>query len=286
MVKRVNEQNPTRWQIYTTADPTVERIIPKLAKEIGLNESIILMQISYWIGISENVRDGTYWTYHSVRELHEDYFPYWSVTTIWRAIKSLEDQGYIIVREYNQRKGDNTQWFALEPDKLQTLTSVLAQPALGEKPVSKRNTLFQNETPLFQNETTLPETTTETTPENYLASDDALQPAILSNPPISVKVPASQMNPVKDAIALAFAWDWTRMTGAEKGLVQKAARELCLAGVTASEVPSLYKYCAGKFTQFKPLALASNVSEWRKGKAGHLSGAEMLKKIGATEEVT
>lgn len=164
----MTEALPTRWQIYTGANPTVERIIPELAVEIGLNESIMLMQISFWISQSKNVQDGVYWTYHSVREMHKKYFPYWSVTTIWRTINNLKDSGFILVTdEFNKRKKDRTQWFALEPDKLSTLKSVLIAPAL-EISTGK---LFQNETPLSQNETTLPETTTDI--KKTVASDEA-----------------------------------------------------------------------------------------------------------------
>lgn len=165
----------TRWLVMTAADPTVERIFPKLAKEIGLNESILLMQIAHWISISKNIREGVYWTYHSVRELHRDYFPYWSTATIWRTINSLKESGYILVSEFNDRKGDNTQWFALEPDKLSTLTSILV---MAEKLPVQEPTPFQNETPPFQNETTLPEITTEKKKKISSRKRDAFYDAI------------------------------------------------------------------------------------------------------------
>lgn len=155
-------EQATKWQLSEVINPTVTRIIPELAKEIGLNESIVLLQISYWIGISKNVRDGVYWTYHSLREMQKDAFPYWSIETIRRTIKSLVDSGYIVIGNYNRRKGDNTQWFALEPDKLSSLKSVIVV-AVSEGGVSKRDRVSQDETPPQQNETTLPETTTENT---------------------------------------------------------------------------------------------------------------------------
>lgn len=158
-----SKESAIKWQIYTAADPTVERIIPALAKEIGLNESIVLMQISFWIGQSKNVRNGTYWTYHSLREMQRDFFPYWGIETVRRTIKSLERKGLIIVKNYNKRKGDNTQWFSLVPDTLSSLTSVLIAPAIEGRGVSERDTETQNETPRHQNETTLPETFSETT---------------------------------------------------------------------------------------------------------------------------
>lgn len=197
----MSESSPTRWLVFTAADPTVERIFPKLAKEIGLNESILLMQIAYWISISKHVKEGVYWTYHSVRELHKNYFPYWSTATIWRTINNLKDSGYIIVGEFNDRKGDNTQWFALEPDKLSTLKSIVIMP---EHSPSQVDTPFQNETPLFQNETTIPETTTDI--KNTIAPDGAGASQSKTSKP-------REPNPMYDAIKDIWGYTAT-MNGA------------------------------------------------------------------------
>lgn len=78
--------------------------------------------------------------------------------------------------------------------------------------------------------------------------------------------PAKQMNPMKDAIVSAFGWKWESMSGREKGIVQKAAKELCEVGLEPDDIPSLYAYCKRQFTNFKPLALSGNVSEWRKSR--------------------
>ncbi len=77
------------------------------------------------------------------------------------------------------------------------------------------------------------------------------------------RVPAAQMNPMKDAIAAAFGWDWDTMTSSEAGQIQKAARELCRAKATPDEVPRVYAYCAQNFEQFGPGALTTNLSKAR-----------------------
>jgi hypothetical protein len=87
---------PPKPQIYTSGNPTVTRIVPELAAEIGLNESIILLQIAFWIKTSNNLRDGRYWTYQSSRDMKRKAFPYWSHSTIDRAVKKLIAQGYVI----------------------------------------------------------------------------------------------------------------------------------------------------------------------------------------------
>lgn len=124
---RSTSEPPTKWQIYTAADPMVERIIPSLAKEIGLNESIVLMQIAFWIKTSNNIADGAYWTYQTMEDMQQKAFPYWSINTIRRIVHNLAKKGYILIGQYNKRKGDNTQWYALEPDKLSSLKSIIVK---------------------------------------------------------------------------------------------------------------------------------------------------------------
>ena len=50
-------------------------------------------------------------------------FPFWSVDTIKRAIRRLEDKGYIIATaSYNRMKMDKTKWYRINYEKLQVLT--------------------------------------------------------------------------------------------------------------------------------------------------------------------
>ena len=166
-------------QISTIENQTVTRIVPELATEVGLNESIVLMQISFWIGTCNNIRDGDYWTYQSAAKMREEAFPYWSEKTINRAINSLKKQGLIKIGFYNRRKQDNTRWFALNVEAIDKLTSVgLAYvvdgkilptpPPYGQNvhvEPDKMSTSIWTKCPLpyGQNAPTLPEITTETT---------------------------------------------------------------------------------------------------------------------------
>lgn len=158
-------------RIYLENNPTVTRLVPELAAEIGLNESIMLLQIDFWISISNHFEDGRWWTYQSVRDIRK-VFKFWGVATINRIITKLEEKQYIVTGNYNKRAGDNTRWIALNPDGLGKLKSI--------------KILFQNGTPLnqngtvpFQNGTTLPENTPEsstdkkkTTPPKTAAGDN------------------------------------------------------------------------------------------------------------------
>ncbi len=129
--------NPQRPRLLTFNDPHPMRIDRDLAKEIGLNESIVLLQLEYLISISGNERDGRMWTYQSLTDLHETYFPWWSLMTIQRTLKSLEKNGLIIVGNYNKLGYDRTQWFALNEEGINKLHSVA---------------IYQNDTSMYQND--------------------------------------------------------------------------------------------------------------------------------------
>ena len=99
------------------------QVIPTLAVQVGLNEAIILQQLHFKLLISENERDGHKWVYKSYEEWQVGEFPFWSVDTIKRAVRRLEDKGYIIASSsYNRLKMDKTKWYRINYEKLQVLT--------------------------------------------------------------------------------------------------------------------------------------------------------------------
>lgn len=169
------KKNATKYQIFAAIDPTVTLIIPELAKEIGLNESIVLMQIAFWIKTSNNIVNNVYWTYQSMTDMQEKAFPYWSIDTIRRIVHKLHKQGYILVGQHNKRKGDNTQWYALEPDKLSTLKSIIIAPIEAENSTPSLQDASmpssQVATPSLQDRTTLPEIPTEIEKESATSAD-------------------------------------------------------------------------------------------------------------------
>ena len=151
-------------RIFTLNEPNAPRINPALAKEIGLNESLILLQIEFWISISNNERDGKRWTYQSVRDMQEKSFSFWSISTINRAVNKLIDEGYIVEGNFNKMKYDKTRWFALNFETLNELESISING--DDTGVFHNDTRSnQNDTRSVQNDTTIPEITTETTTE-------------------------------------------------------------------------------------------------------------------------
>ncbi|CAM3198542.1 DUF6017 domain-containing protein [Streptobacillus felis] len=93
-----------------------------LAREIGLNEALILQQINYWIEINKktgnNFYEGRYWTYNSIRSWQENDFDYMSVETVKRTFAKLEKQGYLITGNFNKYPRDKTKWYTINNEKL------------------------------------------------------------------------------------------------------------------------------------------------------------------------
>ena len=150
---------------------------PKLATLIGLNEAIILQQMHYWIGKTNNNYDGKKWIYNSVSEWAKQ-FPFFSESTIVRTIKNIEKKGLVFVGNYNKDGRDRTKWYSIDYTKLDELEQLAfsqndkMQSANLTKCISSNcdNASSQNESMhLPKMSKPLPETTTETT-NNILLS--------------------------------------------------------------------------------------------------------------------
>ena len=88
-------------------------IYPSLAKDIGLNEAIIVQQINYWLQRSSKLKDGHKWIYNTY-EAWEKQFPFWSNATIRRTIQRLEKIGVLLsTSKYNRMKIDRTKWYTI-----------------------------------------------------------------------------------------------------------------------------------------------------------------------------
>jgi len=102
-----------------------------LARELGLNEALVLQQINYWIEINKksgnNYHDGKYWTYNSIRAWQEKDFDYLSVDTVKRTFSKLEKAGYLLVGNYNKDPRDKTKWYTINDNKLEELYLELNQ---------------------------------------------------------------------------------------------------------------------------------------------------------------
>lgn len=89
------------------------QVLPSLAKEIGLNEAIMLQQMHYWLLKSSNEFTGVKWFYKTLEEWQTE-FPFWSVMTIRRTLGSLEKQKIIKIGNFNKKKFDKTKWYTID----------------------------------------------------------------------------------------------------------------------------------------------------------------------------
>ena len=89
---------------------------PKLAKLIGLPESLVIQQIHYWLvhnkGKRQNIRDGKVWTFITVQEIHSQ-IPVFSISTIKRALANLKRLKFIEVGKYCKNKYNRTNWYTI-----------------------------------------------------------------------------------------------------------------------------------------------------------------------------
>jgi hypothetical protein len=114
----------------------------ELAEAIGLNESIIVQQLHYWIeknkNENRNYRDGRFWTYNTIQEWRDKNFRFWSVDTVKRILSSLEKLGFVLSGNFNASKMDRTKWYTVNYEAL----DAVVETKKPEKPRS--GALVQN----------------------------------------------------------------------------------------------------------------------------------------------
>jgi len=115
-------------------------VLPKLATRIGLNETIFLQQLYYWLKESKHVHDGHQWVYNSY-EGWQVQFPFWSISTIRRIISKLEKEQLILTGNYNRLKIDKTKWYRIHFEALAAIYDEEGHTPAGqnERDVSVRS---------------------------------------------------------------------------------------------------------------------------------------------------
>ena len=93
------------------------QVQPSLAKAIGLNEAVFLQQLHYWLGVSKFVRDEKKWVYNTYDEWL-DQFKYMSLSTLKRIIKSLKDQGLLCVEQFDNKRSNQVNYYAINYEVL------------------------------------------------------------------------------------------------------------------------------------------------------------------------
>jgi hypothetical protein len=93
----------------------------KDAKRYGITEAILLYNLRFWIAKNKasgkHQYNGRTWMYNSQKAFAQ-LFPYLSESQIKRALASLVKQGAILKDNFNKKRYDRTNWYALADESL------------------------------------------------------------------------------------------------------------------------------------------------------------------------
>ena len=88
------------------------------AMKYGVEKAVVLSNIRFWLNnnkskdLSTVKYDGYYWMYNTARDM-SNVLPYFTQSKVQRLLKQLEDDGVLIVGNYNKVKYDRTKWYTL-----------------------------------------------------------------------------------------------------------------------------------------------------------------------------
>lgn len=88
------------------------------AMKYGVEKAVVLANIKFWLNhnkskdLSTVKRDGYYWMYNTAKDM-SNVLPYFTQSKVQRLLKQLEDDGVLIVGNYNKVKYDRTKWYTL-----------------------------------------------------------------------------------------------------------------------------------------------------------------------------
>lgn len=111
---------------------------PSLALALGINEAILLQKINLWLNNKPKNSEGVSWLYNSYKSWHEQ-LPFFSESTIKRAIKNLVDRGIVVKGNFNKNAYDRTCWYTINYDKLDEIVDEIVAK-------QESTTLCQNDT--------------------------------------------------------------------------------------------------------------------------------------------
>ena len=218
-------------------------VIPELAVRLGLAEAILLQQIQYWVTETTSGVEhaGRRWIYNTL-ESWQKQLPFYSESTIKRALGNLRKLGVLSVEQINKSNHDMTNYYAINYD-----SELLHEAATdGSKPREdvdggagqndpidkakidrsnrpKRSVLNGSKRP------DLTENTTEITTENLSLNARASAPVL---PEVQNAILTQRVPQVSSSLPSAFPMSLTWNPGPE---FEKYARMLGLTNPAYSE---------------------------------------------------
>lgn len=110
------------------------QVLPSLACTIGLNEAMVLQQLHWRLRYSKKQVNGLFWVFDKYEVWQQEHFPFWSLDTVKRTFRSLEQKNLVISSDkFNQFKLDRTKWYTINYDALNALDTEGQNAPLDEQ---------------------------------------------------------------------------------------------------------------------------------------------------------
>lgn len=108
-------------------------VIPELAVRLGLPEAMLLQQIQYWVTETTSGvdHDGRRWIYNTIDGWQKQ-LPFYSESTIKRALGNLKKLGVLSVEQINKSNHDMTNYYAINYGS-ELLCDETLSPAKGDE---------------------------------------------------------------------------------------------------------------------------------------------------------
>ena len=135
--------------------PQMQHFDVEDAMRYGVEKAVVLSNIRFWLNNNKNKdlsavkHDGYYWMYNTAKDM-SNVLPYFTQSKVQRLLKQLEDDGVLIVGNYNKVKYDRTKWYTLseftyddncitQTPELNNGNDVIEQPIQDSKTNTKTN---------------------------------------------------------------------------------------------------------------------------------------------------
>ena len=120
---------------------------PSIALEIGEPEAAILEKTAvYCRGKAKFLKgESGQWIYNSISSWKTQHFDHWSESKIYRALKSLEEQGLIRSKKANFRGRQNIRWYTVEDEGYKLLNNHIAKSSSVKNNYQKNEEIYLNE---------------------------------------------------------------------------------------------------------------------------------------------
>jgi hypothetical protein len=90
-----------------------------LAEKYGVNESIFIHNIFYWINHNKanqkHYYEDRFWTYNTKKAFIK-LFPFWTYEQVRKITKKLTDAGVLLTSNFNENSWDKTTWYSLSDE--------------------------------------------------------------------------------------------------------------------------------------------------------------------------